>query len=108
MVLPVINEDSGIRVDFIFSFSPYERQAIARSRNVSLGRRCVQYASLEGLVIHKVIAGRARDIEDLKSILLKNPNYDAEYITQWLSEFDNALNERYLKTFTTIVEEIKN
>lgn len=69
MVLPVINEGSGIRVDFIFSFSPYERQAIARSRNVSLGRRCVKYASFEDLVIHKVIAGRARDIEDLKSIL---------------------------------------
>lgn len=28
MVLPVIDENSGVRIDSIFSFSPFERQAV--------------------------------------------------------------------------------
>ena len=32
MVLPTIHEKSGIRVDFIFSFSAYEHQAIQNAK----------------------------------------------------------------------------
>ena len=32
MVLPCLDSESRIRVDLIFSFSPYERQAIAHAR----------------------------------------------------------------------------
>ena len=36
MVLPTLDEKSGIRVDFIFSFSPYGRQAIERAKDIKL------------------------------------------------------------------------
>jgi hypothetical protein len=68
MVLPTLDEKSGIRVDFIFSFSPYERQAIERAKDIKLGRSLVKFASLEDVVIHKVIAGRARDLEDIIAV----------------------------------------
>jgi predicted nucleotidyltransferase len=106
MVLPTIDEKSGIRVDFIFSFSPYGRQAIERAKDVQLGRSFVRFASLEDLVIHKAIAGRARDLEDVKSILLKNPKYDSVYIEKWLKEFDRSLGEKFLKVFRNIEKEI--
>ena len=104
MVLPTIDKKSGIRVDFIFSFSPYERQAIERGKDIKLGRTSVKFASLEDLMIHKVIAGRARDLEDVKSILLKNPKYDCDYIEKWLEEFDKSLGEHFLKIFGEIKE----
>ena len=107
MVLPVSEEKSGIRVDFIFSFSPYEKQAIERARDVKLGPTSVKFASLEDVVIHKVIAGRPRDIEDIKSILLKNPEYDSTYIEQWLKSFDVSLGESFLKLFKNVLKEIK-
>ena len=69
MVLPTIDEESGIRVDFIFSFSPYERQALKRVRSVDFEGTRVAFASLEDVIIHKIIAGRPRDIDDAKSIL---------------------------------------
>lgn len=106
MVLPTINKRSGIRVDFIFSFSPYERQAIERAKDIKLGNSLVRFASLEDVVIHKVIAGRARDFEDVKSILLKNPKYDLIYIKKWLKEFDKSLGGKFLKTFKNIEKEI--
>ena len=105
MVLPTMDKKSGIRVDFIFSFSPYERQAIGRAKDIKLGRTLVRFASLEDVVIHKVVAGRARDLEDVKSILLKNPVYDSGYIKKWLEEFDRSLDEHFSKKFGEIKEE---
>jgi hypothetical protein len=73
MVLPCRDPDTGFRVDFIFSFTPYERQAIERARTVQVGNARVRFPSPEDLVIHKMVAGRARDLEDVRGVLLKNP-----------------------------------
>ena len=104
MVLPVLEESSGIRVDFIFSFSPYEKQAIDRANKVNLDNVIVNFAALEDLVIHKIIAKRARDIEDIRVILVKNPVFDRDYIEKWLNEFDKSLGENFGELFTEIVE----
>ncbi len=102
MVLPVAHQESGIRVDFIFSFSPYERQAIERATRVHFGRTPIKFAALEDLVIHKMIAGRPRDLEDIESILVKNPEYDSRYIEKWLAEFDTALDKKYAESFAEL------
>ena len=106
MVLPVVEEESGIRVDFIFSFSSYEREAIERAIDIKLKDVTVKFASLEDVVIHKIVARRARDIEDVRSILLRNPNYDVEYIRKWLLEFDRSLGESYTKTFNDLENQL--
>jgi predicted nucleotidyltransferase len=107
MVLPTKDRETGIRVDFIFSFSPYERQAIGRARDIKVGRTQVKFASLEDVVIHKVVSGRPRDLEDIKSILVKNRKYDSNYISGWLKEFDQSLNQNLLETFKKTKEEIR-
>ena len=107
MVLLAIDEKTGIRVDFIFSFSLYEKQAIKKAPDIKFGSTVVKFASLEDLVIHKIIAGRAIDIEDIRSIILKNPDYDTKYIKRWLQKFDKSLNEKFLKVFQRIVKEIR-
>jgi predicted nucleotidyltransferase len=107
MVLPCIDETSGIRMDFIFSFSTFEKQAIERAIPVKLGGTSVKFASMEDLVIHKIIAGRARDIEDIKSVLLRNPVYDRKYIADWLEKFDSSLIASFLKSFRTMEAELK-
>ena len=107
MVLPVMDEKSGIRIDFIFSFSTYEQQAIERAKKVKISNTYVKFASLEDVIIHKMIAGRARDIEDIKSMLLKNPKYRNQYIVKWLKAFDNSLGTNFIKSFKQILKEIK-
>jgi len=107
MVLPTKDRESEIRVDFIFSFSPYERQAIGRARDIKVGRTQVKFACLEDVVIHKVVSARPRDLEDIKSILVKNPKYDSDYISRWLKEFDQSLSQRFLETFKKTEEEIR-
>jgi len=60
-VLPAEEEKLKIRVDFIFSFTPYERQAINSAKKVLINGYSVKFASPEDLIIHKMFAGRAID-----------------------------------------------
>ncbi|MCM8810838.1 MAG: nucleotidyl transferase AbiEii/AbiGii toxin family protein [Candidatus Omnitrophica bacterium] len=107
MVLPLQDIKSGIRIDFIFSFSSYENQAIKKAVEIKFGRISVKFAALEDVIIHKIIAGRSRDIEDVKSIILKNPSYDKNYIINWLREFDRSLNEKFESQFQNVIKELE-
>ncbi len=88
MVVPARDKKSSIRVDFIFSFTPYESQALERTKSVSMDGYPVKFASCEDIIIHKLVAGRAVDDEDVKSILIKNKKIDFKYINKWLAEFE--------------------
>lgn len=102
LVLPCQNE-AGIRIDFIFSFSPFERQAIQRAQSVTLGGVGVVFAAVEDLIIHKIVAGRPRDLEDVEGILLKNPSMDQAYIRDWLRQFEAALDVPLVKRFEKLL-----
>jgi hypothetical protein len=92
MVLPCLHPQSALRVDLIFSFTPWERGAISRSRPIRIGAVDVRFASLEDLIIQKIFAGRARDLEDVKGILRRNPHPDFDYIRGTLADFSEASN----------------
>ncbi len=109
MVLPSQDPDSGIRIDFIFSVCPYEQQAIKRARKVKIVDVEVSFASVEDLIIHKVIAGRPRDLEDVKNVVIKNESIDKVYITKWLSDFSEhlGLGEPFLDRFNRLCKEVE-
>ena len=100
MVLPTLEPSTGIRVDFIFSFTPYEMEAIKRTTKRVLMGQEICFASPEDLIIHKIFAGRPRDLEDVRSVLLKQPSIDTPYIKKWLREFDASSGSgHFLETF---------
>jgi len=88
MVLPCEDPMTGIRVDFVFSFSAYEQEAIRRAVPVSIGRATLHFASVEDLLIQKIFAGRPRDLEDARVVAVKNPDFDRLYVERWLTEFE--------------------
>lgn len=104
MALPAHDKTSGIRVDFIFSFTPYEQQAIKRAKSVKLGAAKARFASPEDIIIHKVFSGRPRDLEDVQSIILKNPKIDVKYIRKWLKVFDASAGPKH--NFTRIFKQV--
>ncbi len=103
MVLPALDETTGIRVDFIFSFTIYEAEAIKRAKKIKIMGEEVSFASPEDVIIHKIFAKRPRDIEDVRTIILKNPGIDVQYIRDWLKEFDASSDK---KEFLNIFDEI--
>jgi len=94
-VLPAEEWKLRIRVDFIFSFTRYETQAMDRTKNVLMNDYPVKFASCEDVIIHKMFAGRAVDEEDVKNILIKNrDSIDLKYIREWLSEFSKLSEQK--------------
>ena len=102
MVLPCQEPSSGVRVDLVFSFSPYERQAMERIRPIPMEGRKVRFASPEDLIIHKIIAGRPRDLEDIQVVQRKNPGLDRSYIERWLKDFEKTLDKPLVKTWKNL------
>ena len=107
MVLPCEETASTIRVDFIFSNSLYEAQALSRCRRVRIGGSEVRYAALEDLIIHKLVACRPRDIEDVRSILVRNPGYDKAYVQRWLADFEAVTGHLLRSVLEDLEHEIK-
>ena len=102
-VLPLSDSSTGLRVDLIFSFTPYEAEAIGRAVTVILDEVPVHFASAEDLIIHKLVAGRPRDIEDVAGVLARNPSLDEQYLTKWLASFRNVVNRDLVSEFRSLV-----
>jgi len=104
-VLVGIEKNSGIRVDFIFSYTPYEKQALKRVKKEKLKKYKVNFASIEDLIIHKIFAARTRDLEDVKIIIQKNHNsINFKYIKKWLNEFSSLPGQKnILKKFKKLI-----
>ncbi|MBM3713059.1 MAG: nucleotidyltransferase family protein [Actinobacteria bacterium] len=108
-VIPAKDKNSGIRIDFIFSQTSYERQAIKRTNDVKIKNITLKFASIEDLIIHKIFAGRPRDLDDIRSVILKNPDFDKDYTVKWLKEFDASLGEdKFVNIFKHILKSEKN
>ncbi len=105
-VLPTLHPTSGLRVDFIFSWTPYEQQALKRAKTIEIDGYPVNFASPEDVIIHKILAGRPRDLEDVRTILRKQ-QIDVDYVREWLSQFEKALDSPLVTTFEKILEEEK-
>jgi len=106
-VLPAEEPKLGIRVDFIFSFTTYEAQAIKRARKVLMNDYLVKFASCEDVIIHKMVAARAVDEEDVKNVFIKNKNsINLEYVSKWLSEFSKIPEHKeILEKFNSLLKQ---
>ena len=93
-------------MDFIFSFTEYEAQAIKRTKKVLMSDYPVKFASCEDVIIHKMLAARAVDVEDVRNIFIKNSkSIDLEYIRSWLLEFSKLSEHKgILEKFNSILK----
>jgi hypothetical protein len=68
-VLPLEHRETKVRVDIIFSITPFEREAIGKARQLQIDDVPIPYILPEYLVVQKIIAGRQRDLEDAAGII---------------------------------------
>lgn len=92
-VLPCADTRTGIRVDLMFSFTAYEHSAMARAAPVMMNGSEVRVATAEDLVVLKILAGRARDLEDARTVMLKNPGLDRDYVKHCLRELESETGQ---------------
>jgi predicted nucleotidyltransferase len=84
-------------VDLVLSDSTFERSAIERAVSVRLGSAEVRFVTPEDLIVHKLVAGRPRDLEDVRSIVARQPQLDRRRVEQTLREFEALLEAPLLE-----------
>ncbi len=102
-------EIDEVIVDFLLTTPGYEEQIIARAVRRNLNGFAVWVCSAEDLIIQKVIAGRGKDWPDVEALLIEQRGkLDESYITNWLSQFAEALEKPgMLAEYQRLVEKIK-
>jgi hypothetical protein len=68
------------RVDLLVALTEYQQEALGRAEDHVL--------SVEDVIVHKLIAGRPRDRDDIRSILEAGHAIDWDYVRRWAGEFD--------------------
>jgi predicted nucleotidyltransferase len=106
-IMPVFDEKSKLKIDFAFSFSPFEKSAIDRALEIKIKNKPVKFCTIEDLIVFKTIAGRAIDLFDIRNIILKNLEFDKRYILKWLKLFEVTTGENYKDRFNKVLDSIK-
>jgi hypothetical protein len=76
--------------------------AVVEYQRVALGRAVDHCLTVEDVIIHKLIAWRLRDRDDVRSILEAGAVLDMTYLERWITEWDLA--ERWHE-FTAMLPE---
>jgi hypothetical protein len=75
--------------DLIVAGTDYERVALSRARAERLGSAAeVPVATIEDVIVLKLVAGRAQDLADIEAILSAKPTLDREYLEEWVAFWD--------------------
>ncbi|MFQ5847423.1 MAG: DUF6036 family nucleotidyltransferase [Candidatus Methylomirabilales bacterium] len=109
----LLSTSDGTPLDLSLGVPGYEEEVMRRAVSVSFsGLHPVRLISAEDLIIHKCVAGRARDAEDVERILVRQSlALDLRYVRKWLRAFARvveghdvrALFEKAVKKARTVV-----
>lgn len=81
---------SGIDLDVTFGGLPFEQSAVERSTDVEVGGISIRLPRVEDLLVMKAVAGRPKDLEDIRGLLDAHPEADCEEARRWIREFATA------------------
>lgn len=89
----LVKTSSDVPVDIALGIPGYEEEALRRASKVSIaGLAPISILSAEDLIIHKCVAGRPRDVEDVERVLIRQRiNLDLRYVRRWLREFAHII-----------------
>lgn len=89
----LVQASNGCGIDISLALPGYEDEVMRRAVDYELEPgKIVRMCSAEDLIIHKAVAGRPRDVQDIEGIVYRQRDaLDAAYIRLWLSEFAAAL-----------------
>lgn len=104
-VVPFVHRASGIPLDVVLAGPGLEEEFVARARTLDLGGVRVRVISPEDLLITKVLAGRPKDLEDVRGVLRERlDELDLARVRSVLAQLEGALDRADLaKLFDDLV-----
>ncbi|HEY3203078.1 MAG TPA: nucleotidyl transferase AbiEii/AbiGii toxin family protein [Thermoanaerobaculia bacterium] len=97
-VFPFVHRGSEIPVDVVLAGPGLEDEFLERARRIDLGGVTVPVISAEDLIVTKILAGRPKDIEDVRGILSERlEKLDLRHIRRLLRLLEEAIGQRDLR-----------
>ncbi len=90
-VLLLQHSPTETNIDISLGILPFEEEMVERGIVQSTGTLSVRLPTPEDLIILKAIAHRPKDLEDIRTIVDKNPNLDIARIKKWVKSFAEVL-----------------
>jgi hypothetical protein len=78
-------------IDVSLGIMPFEEEIVNRSVVQSTPTLSLRLPSPEDLIIMKAVAHRPKDLEDIRTIVDKNPKLDIHRIEKWVKQFAEVL-----------------
>ena len=106
-VIPMEFRRLGINsnCDIIIAKNPIELASIKRGRIKNIWSLKIRFVTPEDLIIHKLTSNRPKDLEDARSILMRQDKLDIKYIRNWLKLVEKAnSNIRLVSLFNTLAK----
>ncbi|MEO0155845.1 MAG: nucleotidyl transferase AbiEii/AbiGii toxin family protein [candidate division WOR-3 bacterium] len=90
----LVKSKGDYEIDISLGIPGYEDIIMKRAVNLELEKGyIIRICSAEDLIIQKAIASRARDIEDIEGIILRQgKKLNIRYIRRWLKKFSEILS----------------
>jgi len=94
----LLEASDGTPADISLGIPGYEEEVLRRAVTGSVnGSRPFKIISAEDLIVHKILAGRPRDLEDAERILVRQCQHlDPDYVRKWLEAFAQIMEDRDL------------
>jgi hypothetical protein len=90
---------AGIRIDFLLADTAFDVEALSRKRQVEMMADRIAVCTPEDLIVYKMISTRPRDHDDVRGVIRRQQDkLDDDYITSWLYQFEQALDDSTLVT----------
>ncbi len=90
-VLLLRHVPSNVNIDISLGILPFEEEMVTRGRIQNLTALSIRLPTPEDLIIMKAVAHRPKDLEDIRSIVDKNPKLDIPRIERWVKQFAEVL-----------------
>ena len=90
-VLLLRHVPSNINIDISLGILPFEEEMVARGSIQKLTALSVRLPTPEDLIVMKAVAHRPKDLEDIRTIIDKNPKLDIDRIKHWTKSFADVL-----------------
>jgi hypothetical protein len=97
-VLPMQHERSGLGLDLVLAGPGLEEAFLARAVPVDVAGVAIPFISPEDLIVTKVLAGRAKDIEDIRGVLAeRGGDLLVDQVRETLTMIEGALGQSDLR-----------
>ena len=92
-VIPVVHRTSGLPIDLVLAGPGLEQRFLDEVALMTVGRRKIPVLSPENLVVTKLLAGRPKDLEDIRELVAGRPDLDRDRIERTVRELESALEQ---------------